>query len=78
MEFLFDTLTINKINSLDSWVTPTDLQIKDYIKQTKGMITKPVADMLGIKCINRGIIYTGSLTVPQQYYILTEILGFER
>ena len=76
MDFLFDDdpELLLKLQSLTAFKTPTNRQIVDWLKQTKGILSKEMKTFLHLPIRSTDTnTYTGPLTVSQQVWIYQTI-----
>lgn len=72
MDILFEGLDLE---SIPKFRVPTRKETLEFITQTRGCVTNDILQFYGkdIDPKKTHIIYTGTLTVPQQMYILHDL-----
>jgi hypothetical protein len=60
---------------IEKFVTPTNIEIGDWIRQTEGMYTNEILIWLGKSPDPKreNVKYIGKLTLPQQWFILCDL-----
>jgi len=73
MDFLFPDVIIPE---LLTFIQPTIKESNDWIKQTGGIWTNEILKWLGkpIREDRTNIVYNGTLTIAQQWFILCELM----
>lgn len=76
MNYLFDDdkELLEKVEQLTVFKTPTNREITEWLRQTKGMLSKEVKMFLRLPIREQDtVVYDGPLTVSQQVWIYQTI-----
>ena len=58
----------------DRYVTPSNKNVQDWLRQTRGIMRNPIRTYFGLEPLpNRNIPYTGPLTIVQEANLIIEL-----
>lgn len=73
--FGIDFSSTAALSKQDKFVVPTNLQVCEWLKQTKGILTNEMRLFIGFPSdpSRAPIKYSGPLTLPQQIYVFHQL-----
>ncbi len=72
MDFLFGSELAEKAKEIQIFIVPTNSQITQWLKETKGKVDKELSIYLNLKYIS-DFVYIGDLSLQQRAYIFQEL-----